>query len=162
MTTYSLFRLSRATDQLSPRNTTPPFSFRPDGGRGFGFIQPDGGGEDLFCHASGITDGNALQEGTRITFDPREDPRSGKMRAENVAGGCQVEGLPEPRAKKPIKRRPINVWGALKGLFKKSQSELNRARDELRHDRQAFDEEKARVWKSRRAMLFFSLLTISA
>ena len=56
--------------------------------RGFGFISPDAGGEDIFCHVNNITDGNALQEGSKVTYDQVVDDRSGKMRADNVAGGC--------------------------------------------------------------------------
>ena len=51
---------------------------------GFGFIGPDAGGDDIFCHANNITDGNALEEGSKVTYDESADERSGKMRADNV------------------------------------------------------------------------------
>ena len=56
--------------------------------RGFGFIGPDAGGDDIFCHANNITDGNALEEGSKVTYDESVDDRSGKTRADNLAGGC--------------------------------------------------------------------------
>ncbi len=42
-----------------------------DSGKGFGFISPDGGGDDLFVHHSEIkTSGYAsLDEGQKVTFD---------------------------------------------------------------------------------------------
>ena len=57
--------------------------------RGFGFIRPDDGGEDLFCHVSSIMDGSALQEGAKVHFTKGFDDRKGKERAENVTGGCE-------------------------------------------------------------------------
>ena len=54
---------------------------------GFGFIKPDDGGENLFCHFSSITDGNMLQEGDTVQFVKRYDDRKGKDRAEDVIGG---------------------------------------------------------------------------
>ena len=59
--------------------------------RGFGFIGPDAGGDDIFCHANNITDGNALAQGTKVTYDESIDDRSGKNRADNVAGGCTMD-----------------------------------------------------------------------
>eukprot|EP00327_Prymnesium_parvum_P034972 CAMPEP_0195613902 /NCGR_PEP_ID=MMETSP0815-20121206/11664_1 /TAXON_ID=97485 /ORGANISM="Prymnesium parvum, Strain Texoma1" /LENGTH=275 /DNA_ID=CAMNT_0040754137 /DNA_START=335 /DNA_END=1166 /DNA_ORIENTATION=- len=55
--------------------------------RGFGFIKPDDGGEDLFCHYSSITDGGALEEGSKVWYTKSYDDRKGKDRAENVTGG---------------------------------------------------------------------------
>jgi cold shock CspA family protein len=58
--------------------------------RGFGFIKPDAGGDDIFCHVNAITDGNGLQEGSKVTYDESVDDRNGKQRAANVAGGCTM------------------------------------------------------------------------
>ena len=59
--------------------------------RGFGFITPKDGGEDLFCHFSNIEDGNSLEPGTVVEFVKIFDDRKGKERAEQVTGGVTVE-----------------------------------------------------------------------
>jgi cold shock protein len=42
--------------------------------KGYGFIQPDEGGKDLFVHHSGITGTGykSLQEGAKVSFEARE------------------------------------------------------------------------------------------
>ena len=60
--------------------------------RGFGFIRPDDGGPDLFCHFSVIQDGRALREGDKVEFVKRYDERKGKDQAEDVTGGTSDEG----------------------------------------------------------------------
>lgn len=51
---------------------------------GFGFIQPDEGGEDFFFHADGLNgvDFNSLQEGAKVQFDAGSGPKGPK--AENI------------------------------------------------------------------------------
>jgi cold shock protein len=55
--------------------------------RGFGFISPDAGGEDIFFHNSAVA-GRAfdqLREGQRVEFESGVDPRNPqRTRAENV------------------------------------------------------------------------------
>ena len=45
--------------------------------KGFGFIEPDGGGSDIFAHFSAITmDGfKTLKQGSRVSFDVQQGPK---------------------------------------------------------------------------------------
>lgn len=45
--------------------------------KGFGFIEPDGGGSDVFAHFSAITmDGfKTLKQGSRVTFELQQGPK---------------------------------------------------------------------------------------
>ena len=49
--------------------------------KGFGFIQPDGGDKDVFVHATALERAgiSTLQEGQKVKFDTKNDPRSGKL-----------------------------------------------------------------------------------
>jgi CspA family cold shock protein len=48
--------------------------------KGFGFITPDGGGKDVFVHASAVERAGmrTLREGQRVTFDTEADARGPK------------------------------------------------------------------------------------
>lgn len=45
--------------------------------KGFGFITPEGGGDDLFAHFSAIQSQGfkTLQEGQRVSFDVTKGPK---------------------------------------------------------------------------------------
>jgi CspA family cold shock protein len=51
-----------------------------NGQKGFGFIQPDDGGKDVFVHATALERAgiHALHEGQKVIFESQVDPRSGK------------------------------------------------------------------------------------
>ena len=51
--------------------------------KGFGFIQPDGGGADVFVHISAVERAGmgSLNEGQKISFELERDSRSGKSSA---------------------------------------------------------------------------------
>jgi CspA family cold shock protein len=54
--------------------------------KGYGFIQPESGGNDVFVHISAVERAgmSALNEGQRVSFDLVADRRSGKSAAENL------------------------------------------------------------------------------
>ena len=54
--------------------------------RGFGFIKPDEGGDNVFCHCSAILGGNMLLEGESVFYTLGWDERRRKHRAEEVNG----------------------------------------------------------------------------
>ena len=55
-------------------------------GRGYGFIQPDDGGSDVFIHISALEQAgiSSVTGGTKVSFDAVMDPRKGKTNAQNV------------------------------------------------------------------------------
>ncbi len=57
-----------------------------NGTKGYGFIQPDDGGADVFVHISAVERAGlrSLNEGQKITYDLEQDRRSGKMAAGNL------------------------------------------------------------------------------
>jgi CspA family cold shock protein len=54
--------------------------------KGFGFIQPDDGGKDVFVHVSAVERAglHGLNEGQKVSFEIVADRRSGKSSAENL------------------------------------------------------------------------------
>ncbi len=54
--------------------------------KGYGFIQPDNGGKDVFVHVSAVERSGlrALAEGQKITYEVEADRRSGKESAVNL------------------------------------------------------------------------------
>lgn len=56
--------------------------------KGYGFIQPQDGGRDVFVHASAVerSDLNALVEGQTVSFEVERDRRTGKDSAVNLRG----------------------------------------------------------------------------
>lgn len=48
--------------------------------KGFGFIQPDDGSQDVFVHATALERAgvSGLAEGQKVSFDTEVDSRSGK------------------------------------------------------------------------------------
>jgi len=66
-----------------------------DGGKGFGFITPESGGQDVFVHvrelAGGLTE---LAEGDRVTYDVAASERGPQARDVRLARGSTPRGVP--------------------------------------------------------------------
>lgn len=54
--------------------------------KGFGFIAPDGGGNDVFVHATALERAgmSGLVQGQKVVFDTEQDRRSGKTAVANI------------------------------------------------------------------------------
>jgi CspA family cold shock protein len=54
--------------------------------KGYGFIQPDNGGNDVFVHISAVERAglNGLNDGQKVSFEEERDPKRGKTSAVNL------------------------------------------------------------------------------
>jgi CspA family cold shock protein len=54
--------------------------------KGFGFIQPDDGGKDVFVHISAVERAGMsnLNEGQKLSYELTQDKRSGKTSADQL------------------------------------------------------------------------------
>ena len=54
--------------------------------KGFGFIQPDNGGPDVFVHATAVERSSlgSIYEGQKLGYELERDSRSGKMSASQL------------------------------------------------------------------------------
>jgi CspA family cold shock protein len=57
--------------------------------KGYGFIQPDDGGKDVFVHISAVERSGlgTLSDGQKVSFEVTTDRRSGKAAADNIRAG---------------------------------------------------------------------------
>jgi len=81
--------------------------------KGFGFISPEDGSEDVFVHHTGIAGSGfkSLEEGEKVTYELSQG-RKGPQAA-NVSQGSSG---PEPRSTTQYLRVPLDVEGAGRAL----------------------------------------------
>ena len=55
--------------------------------KGFGFIQPENGGDDVFVHISAVEQSGmqTLKEGQKISYELHHDEKKGKNSAANLS-----------------------------------------------------------------------------
>jgi CspA family cold shock protein len=55
--------------------------------KGFGFIQPDSGGQDVFVHISAVERAglSTLVDGQKVNYEIEQDRRTGKSSAGNLS-----------------------------------------------------------------------------
>jgi CspA family cold shock protein len=65
--------------------------------KGFGFVQPDDGGSDVFIHISALNQAglDSLNEGDKVDYELEQDRRSGKLAATQIV--VTAQGAPAPR-----------------------------------------------------------------
>ncbi len=65
--------------------------------KGFGFVQPDDGGSDVFIHISALNQAglDSLNEGDKVSYELEQDRRSGKLAATQIV--VTAQGTPQPR-----------------------------------------------------------------
>src|SRR5215218_1722982 len=65
--------------------------------KGFGFVQPDDGGSDVFIHISALNQAglDSLDEGDKVDYELEQDRRSGKLAATQIV--VTEKGAPQPR-----------------------------------------------------------------
>ena len=71
--------------------------------KGFGFISPEDGGPDIFVHANALERSGirALNDGDQVSYEEREDRRTGKLEASDLqvtGSGPAPSGRPAGRS----------------------------------------------------------------
>ena len=68
--------------------------------KGYGFIQPDQGGKDVFVHISAVERSgmNGLAEGMKVTYDLEADRKSGQVGHEPNGGLIPTAFISDRRA----------------------------------------------------------------
>ena len=79
-------RADRAGCALEKKMTTGTVKWF-NGQKGFGFIQPNDGGNDVFVHISAVERAglSGLGEGQKVNFEIKTDKMRGKVSAENLS-----------------------------------------------------------------------------
>ncbi len=84
--------------------------------KGFGFIEPDGGGPDIFAHFSAIAmEGfKTLKQGARVSFEVTQGPKgqlAQNIHAEHGASGDRLD-LPLPGHRNQGQPQVAGAWSA--------------------------------------------------
>ncbi|MDM7829914.1 cold-shock protein [Cellulomonas edaphi] len=88
-----------------------------DADKGFGFVSPDSGGEDVFVHARSLAGGlSELAEGDRVTFDVAEGDRGLQARDVRLVGApARRGGRAAPDRDRPGRSRETGGGGVRGG-----------------------------------------------
>lgn len=78
--------------------------------KGFGFIEPDGGGADVFAHFSAIAmDGfKTLKQGARVTFEVTEGPK-GQLAQNIQTADVQPIRTAPPQGERPARQPKVRA-----------------------------------------------------
>src|SRR5688572_18721346 len=81
--------------------------------KGFGFIQPDDGGSDVFVHISAVEQAGlrGLNEGDQVKFELKQDRRSGKRSAGQLVDTGKGAAPAAPRRSGGFGDRPPRGGG---------------------------------------------------
>ncbi len=77
---------------------------RFDGVRGYGFIAPDAGGEDIFVHARDVLGGQSVSTGSQVSFESMPGERGLKAFDVRVIGADPPASQPASPAVRTLER----------------------------------------------------------